>query len=95
MTQSDMMDTTSVKHPVSPTFQVRHRLRSLRLGAETGGDTYDCLKAQTPHLVRGRHVRKEGYAFSIVPVSRYMAGSEWIVDEISSFVDIEECCIDS
>ena len=31
MTQSDMTDTTSVKHPVRPTFQVWHVLRNLRL----------------------------------------------------------------
>ena len=28
-------------------------------------------------------------------VSRYMAGRERIVDEVSCFVDVEESCIDS
>ena len=63
MTQSDMTDTTSVKHPVSPTFQVRHILQSLRSRGVTGGDTYDCLQARTPLLERGCHLRKEGYVF--------------------------------
>ena len=53
ITQSDMTDTTSVKHPVRPTFEVRNVLRSLRPGEETGGDTYDCLQARTPLLERG------------------------------------------
>ena len=57
--QSDMTDTTPVKHPVRPTFQVRHVLRNLRPGGETGGDTYSCLQARTPLLERWGHVRKE------------------------------------
>ena len=53
MTQSDMTDTTSVKHLVRPTFQVRHVLRNLCPGGETGGDTYDRSQARTALLERG------------------------------------------
>ena len=53
MTQSDMTDTTSVKHLMRPTFQVRHVLRNPRLRRETRGYTYDSLQAPTPLLERG------------------------------------------
>ena len=53
MTQSDVTDTTSVKHLVRTTFQVRHVLWNLLPLGETRGDTYDRLQARTPLLEQG------------------------------------------
>ena len=40
-------------------------------------------------------VESTAFCFPGLGVSRYMAGRERIVDEVSCFVDIEESCIDS